>query len=135
MGYRELCVHFAFSHQLLRQFMGEDKRPGMREALNALYPPNKDLIPVVRIKQEKGVTPSINEDENNAGGEKTQLDNLTLTEVAQRIEVMDANEPLMKTKLKDNQKKELEKLNADHINELKKLETQYKRKRDATLEK
>merc|ERR1711909_141287 len=27
-----------------------------------------------------------NHDENNAGGEKTQLDNLTLTEVAQRIE-------------------------------------------------
>ena len=37
---------------------------------------------------------------------------------------MDANEALMKTKMKDDQQKELEKLDAEH-----------KRKRDATLEK
>ena len=48
---------------------------------------------------------------------------------------MDANEPLMKTKMKDDQKEELEELNTAHKNELKKLETEYKRKRDATLEK
>jgi len=129
MGYKELCVHVATSHQILRHFMGEDKRPGMREALNALYPPwapspPKDLIPAVKVKQEKGVTPSNSDDENNAGAEKSQLDDLTLAEVAQRIEDMDANESLMKTKTKVAQKEELEK-----------LETEYKRKRDATLVK
>ena len=76
-----------------------------------------------------------NDDENNARAEKTQLDNLSLTEVAQRIEDMNANELLMKTKLKDDQKKELEKLTAEHENEMNKLEGEYKRKRDATLEK
>ena len=60
---------------------------------------------------------------------------MTLAEVAQRIEDMDANELLMKTKKKDDQKKELEKLNAEHNKELKKLATEYNRKRDATLEK
>jgi len=58
MGYKELCVHLATSHQLLRQVMGEDKRPGMKEALNMLYPP-EDLIPAVKVKQEKGTPPSI----------------------------------------------------------------------------
>ena len=57
MGYKELCVHLATSHQLLRQVMGEDNRPGMKEVLNMLYPP-EDLIPAVKVKQEKGVTPS-----------------------------------------------------------------------------
>ena len=41
----------------------------------------------------------------------------------------------MKAKMKDDQKEELEKLNAEHNKELEKLETEYKRKRDATLEK
>jgi len=59
MGYKELCVHLATSHQLLRKVMGEDKRPGMKEALNTLYPPD-DLIPAVKVKQEKGVTTSSN---------------------------------------------------------------------------
>ena len=36
--------------------------------------------------------------------------------------------------MKDDQKDELEKLNAEHKIEMNKLETEYKRKRDATLE-
>merc|ERR1719210_723824 len=65
-----------------------------------------------------------NEDTDGDRNEETQLENLTLTEVAKRIEEMNAKESLLKEKMKD-----------DHKKELKKLETEYKRKRNETLEK
>merc|ERR1719210_2533598 len=65
-----------------------------------------------------------NEDTDGDRNEETRLENLTLTEVAERIEEMNANESLLKAKMKDDQKEEL-----------KKLETEQKRKRDETLEK
>ena len=56
--------------------------------------------------------------------EESKLEDLTLTEVAMRIEEMNRNESLQKEKMKDDQKKELEE-----------LETECKRKRNDTLEK
>ena len=60
--------------------------------------------------------------ENN--DDRTKLEHLTLSEVAKRIEDMEANKTLMETKMKDKHEKELNNIEAD-----------YKRKRDATLEK
>ena len=65
-----------------------------------------------------------NEDAASDRNEETKLENLTLTEVAKRIEDMNDNEALILSKMKDDCKKELEK-----------LDTEYKRKRDETLEK
>jgi len=69
----------------------------------------------------------------------TEIGDLTLTEVAKRIEKFHAGTPLMKTKMEDNQKKELEKLDTDYTRRrhefLKKIEAEYKRKREAALEK
>ena len=65
-----------------------------------------------------------NDDTAGDRNEETKPENLTLTEVAKRIEEMNANESLLKAKMKDDQKEEL-----------KKLETEHKRKRDETLVK
>jgi len=59
MGYKELCVHLSTAHQILRTLMSKDKRPEMKEALDTLFPPEDLLIPAVKVKQEKGVIPSI----------------------------------------------------------------------------
>jgi len=60
MGYKEICVHLATAHQHLRRLLMEDKRPGMKEVLDKLYPPEEPNIPItVKVKQEKGVAPSI----------------------------------------------------------------------------
>ena len=75
-----------------------------------------------------------NEDEEERD-EDTEIDNLTLTEVAMRIEEFNVNEPLMKTRMEDEQKKELEKIETECEREREKLETKFKRKRDATIEK
>ena len=75
-----------------------------------------------------------NNDDEEAD-EDTELDNLTITEVAKKIEEFNANEPLRKTKMEDDQKKELEKFETEYEREREELETEYKRKRDATLEK
>jgi len=60
MGYKEICVHLATAHQHLRRLLMEDKRPGMKEVLDKLYPPEEPNIPIaVKVKQEKGVISSI----------------------------------------------------------------------------
>jgi len=59
MGYKEMCIHLSTAHQILRKFMAEDRRPGMKEALDKLYPPEDHFLPPVQVKQEKGVAPSI----------------------------------------------------------------------------
>jgi len=58
MGYKEICIHLATAHQQLRQLMMEDKRPGMKEVVNKLYPPEPSFSSV-KVKQEKGVLPSV----------------------------------------------------------------------------
>jgi len=58
MGYKEMCVHLATAHQQLRQLMKEDKRPGMKEVLNRLYP-EEPTFSTVKVKQEKGVTSTL----------------------------------------------------------------------------
>ena len=63
-----------------------------------------------------------NDDTAGDREEETRLENLTLTGIANRIEEMNANEPMLKAKMKDDQKEEL-----------KKFETEHKRKRDEIL--
>merc|ERR1719318_2201681 len=58
MGYKEMCVHLATAHQQLRQLMKADKRPGMKEVLNRLYP-EEPTFTTVKVKQEKGVTSTV----------------------------------------------------------------------------
>merc|ERR1719245_1336641 len=65
-----------------------------------------------------------NDDTDGTRNDETRLGNLTLTEVANRIEEMNANEALLQAKMKDDQKEEL-----------KKFETEQKRKRDEILVK
>ena len=57
MGYKEICVHLSTAHQILRQLMMDDKRPGMREAGEKLYPPVQPLSPLMKVKEEKRETP------------------------------------------------------------------------------
>ena len=84
------------------------------------------------------------DDDSNDGDRESKLENLTLTEVANMIEEITASESLLKAKLRDGHKKELEKLNTEHRNKMSKLETdhrkeveklvtEYKKKRDDTL--
>jgi len=87
----------------------------------------------------------VNAEKSNDGDDETKLENFTLTEVAAIIEEITANESLLKAKLRDIHKKELDKLNTAHRNKMSKLEadhrkelektiTEYKKKRDITLE-
>ena len=86
-----------------------------------------------------------NDDASNDGDRESKLENLTLTEVVNMIEEITASESLLKAKLRDGHKKELEKLNTEHRSRMSKLETdhrkevemlvtEYKKKRDTTLE-
>ena len=78
-----------------------------------------------------------NDDEER--DEDTQLNNLTLTEAARKIEEFNVSEPLMKTKMEEDQMKELEKYETECKRKrdamLEEFETNCKRKRDAMLQK
>jgi len=64
------------------------------------------------------------DDTGSDRNEEIKLEDLTFTEVAKMFEEVNANESLQKEKMKNDQKKELEE-----------LETEYKRRRNDTLEK
>ena len=51
LGYKELVLHLATQHQLLREVMARDARPGAAAALALLYP--EDRVEKVAVKVEK----------------------------------------------------------------------------------
>jgi len=59
MGYKEICVHLSTAHQILKQLMMKDKRPGMKEAAEKFYPPVEPLSPLLKVKQEKVSSDSV----------------------------------------------------------------------------
>ena len=91
---------------------------------------DKDCARLIRKSLDE-----VNEDEIDEIGEKIELKKLTLSQVAKKIEEMEAKLPLMKAKMMDGHKKELDELNTERNIEMKNIEAKYKRKRDAALEK
>jgi len=58
-GYKELVLHLATQHQLLKEVMAKDKRPGVAAVFAALYPDeDKEQVKKAEdvVKQEKKVT-------------------------------------------------------------------------------
>merc|ERR1719351_404599 len=112
------CVQLFLAHNICTKDIVRIESHGVTAEMMANHMGNYECARLVREYLEN------NDDTDGDRNEETQLENLTLTEVAKRIEDMNANESLLKAKMKDDQKKELEK-----------LETEYKRKRNDTLEK
>jgi len=56
-GYKELVLHLATQHQLLKEVMAKDKRPGVAAVFKALYEDEEQVKKVVdEVKQEKKAT-------------------------------------------------------------------------------
>jgi len=56
-GYKELVLHLATQHQLLKEVMSKDKRPGVAAVFAALYEDEEQVKKVVdAVKQEKNAT-------------------------------------------------------------------------------
>jgi len=56
-GYKELVLHLATQHQLLKEVMAKDKRPGVAAVFKALYEDEEQVKKVVdEVKQEKNAT-------------------------------------------------------------------------------
>jgi len=60
MGYKEMCIHLATAHQKLKKFLMEDKRIGMREVLEKLFPPKPEPggDSSIKLKAEKHSVPT-----------------------------------------------------------------------------
>jgi len=56
-GYKELVLHLATQHQLLKEVMSKDKRPGVAAVFAALYEDEEQVKKVVdAVKQEKNAS-------------------------------------------------------------------------------
>merc|ERR1719234_2778453 len=60
-GYKELVLHLATQHQLLKEVMAKDKRPGVAAVLAVLYPEEEEQVKKAEkvggaVKQEKKKT-------------------------------------------------------------------------------
>ena len=72
---------------------------------------------------------------DNTNSDKNQTEQVSLLKVTGQMEDLNATEVLIKTMMKDDQKKEVEEMKVAHKKQVEKLEIDLKRKLDDTLER